>query len=185
MGLMGWKRPLLQRSKPDVLSDLDEREADEGGDQKAEQEADITIVMPQIELSTIVGRQRAKKSYHKMVFLGADITSLVGIPMLWSLLKWSIKMCKTNHHLSVSLLSISVWKRWEMETLVDRGRGLDGCDHQVGHKTRSNTTLINLSWSDSKEVLFSWRIWLVQVPDLYFGRFYPGTANTATSWMGR
>ncbi len=42
MGLMGWKRPLLRGQQ---MSCLIWMRADEGGDRKAEQEADITIVV--------------------------------------------------------------------------------------------------------------------------------------------
>ncbi len=41
--------------------------------QKAEQEADITIVMPQMESNTSWSRQKSKLFLIKMISLGADV----------------------------------------------------------------------------------------------------------------
>ena len=67
---MEWKRPLLQRSKADVLSDLDE-ERMKAEIQKAEQEADITIVMPQMGIEYQLEPTEEQRSSTTRWFLGS------------------------------------------------------------------------------------------------------------------
>ena len=72
-GFNGMETTLTPEEQADVLSDLDE-ERMKAEIQKAEQEADITIVMPQMGIRVPVGAdRRAKRALSQDGFLGADI----------------------------------------------------------------------------------------------------------------
>ena len=73
--------PLPRGEQADVLSDLDE-ERMKAEIQKAEQEADITIVMPQMGIEYQLEPTEEQKSSTTRWFLGELILSLAGIPML-------------------------------------------------------------------------------------------------------
>mgnify|MGYP000184666204 FL=1 len=68
-GFNGMETTLIPEEQADVLSDLDE-ERMKAEIQKAEQEADITIVMPQMGIEYQWSRQKSKKSSIIRWFLG-------------------------------------------------------------------------------------------------------------------
>ena len=72
-GFNGMETTLTPEEQADVLSDLDEERMKEEI-QKAEQEADITIVMPQMGIEyQLEPTEEQKELYHKMISWGADI----------------------------------------------------------------------------------------------------------------
>ncbi len=154
------------------------------GDPKAEQEADITV-MPKWELAMEPAEEQ--KSSIIRWFLGELISSLVGI-LLWSLLKWSIKMVKKQAHylldwrFPVQSASGS-YGRWRNAQWTERG--LDGCDHQrkVGRKTQLRRLLLIQPGSVGLWRA-SWRLWLVHYQTYILEEdFIQGGRSTATSWI--
>ena len=127
-GFNGMETTLTPEEQADVLSDLDE-ERMKAEIQKAEQEADITIVMPQMGIEyQLEPTEEQKELYHKMISWGADIV-FGGHPHVVEpaevvnkdgqnklMLKWSIKMVKTSSSSTQWGIScpISVWKPWGM-----------------------------------------------------------------------
>ena len=140
---------LTPEEQADVLSDLDE-ERMKAEIQKAEQEADITIVMPQMGIEyQLEPTEEQRSSTHKMVSLGADIV-FGGHPHVVEPAEVVNKDGQNKliiYQWGISFL-ISVWKPWGCgDCPMDRARVLmDVTIEKVGRKTRIKTATAHPTW---------------------------------------
>lgn len=149
-GFNGMETTLTPEEQADVLSDLDE-ERMKAEIQKAEQEADITIVMPQMGIEyQLEPTEEQKELYHKMISWGADIVfgghphvvepaEVVNKDGQNKLIIYSMGNFLSNQRLeTMGDVETAQW--------TERGVLMDVTIEKIGRKTRIKTATAHPTW---------------------------------------
>lgn len=149
-GFNGMETTLTPEEQADVLSDLDE-ERMKAEIQKAEQEADITIVMPQVGIEyQLEPTEEQKELYHKMISWGADLVfgghphvvepaEVVNKDGQNKLIIYSMGNFLSNQRLeTMGDVETAQW--------TERGVLMDVTIEKVGRKTKIKTATAHPTW---------------------------------------